>query len=159
MKINRLTPNGWRRIHKGTVLMHLIFTKAEIRTPFRAFWAKVEAGTEMEIDKGYPEGELFIITRGSMISQYNSDWNKSKPAFPHLINLHFKRARIEGFICLDYPDKTPQAMTNLGQWLVEGKLKYRIEVIEGLENALGAVNKNFDGSNRGKLICRISEEP
>ena len=64
MKINRLTPNGWRRIHKGTVLMHLIFTKAEIRTPFRAFWAKVEAGTEMEIDKGHQETELFIIIRG-----------------------------------------------------------------------------------------------
>jgi NADPH-dependent curcumin reductase CurA len=99
------------------------------------------------------------IVQCGMISQYNSDWSKPEPAFPHLINLHFKRARIEGFICLDYPDKTPEALARLGQWLAEGKLKYRIEVVEGLDNAPVAVNKNFDGSNRGKLICKVSEEP
>jgi NADPH-dependent curcumin reductase CurA len=99
------------------------------------------------------------IVQCGMISQYNSDWNEPAPAFPHLINLHFKRARIEGFICLDYPEKTPAALQSMGQWLAEGKLKYRVEVIDGLENAPSAVNKNFDGTNTGKLICKVSEEP
>ncbi len=43
--------------------------------------------------------------------------------------------------------------------MADGKLKYRVEVIDGLENAPVAVNKNFDGTNRGKLICKVSEEP
>ncbi len=99
------------------------------------------------------------IVQCGMISQYNSDWNTLEPAFPHLINLHFNRARIEGFIWLDYEDKTPEALKDLGRWVAEGKLEYRTQLIEGLENAPGAVNRNFDGSNKGKLICKVSEEP
>lgn len=99
------------------------------------------------------------IVQCGMISQYNADWMGKEPSYPHLINLHFKRARIEGFICLDYPDRTPEAMSDLGQWLAEGKIQYRVQVVDGLENAPGAVNKNFDGSNKGKLIVKVSEEP
>jgi NADPH-dependent curcumin reductase CurA len=99
------------------------------------------------------------IIQCGMISQYNDDWLTEGPRLPHLINLHFKRARLEGFICLDYPEQTPKAMSDLGGWLAEDKLKYRIEIIDGLENAPKAVNKNFDGSNRGKLIAKITEEP
>jgi mannose-6-phosphate isomerase-like protein (cupin superfamily) len=64
MKIGHLTEEGWKRIHSGTVLAHFSLSKAEIRAPFRVFWAKVEAGTEMTVDTGHPEGELFIITSG-----------------------------------------------------------------------------------------------
>ena len=31
--------------------------------------------------------------------------------------------------------------------------------VDGIENAPVAVNKNFDGTNTGKLICKVSEEP
>ena len=64
MKIKRLTQDSWRPIHNGTVLIHRAFMETEIRAPFRMFWAKMEAGTEMEIDKGHPKTELFVIIRG-----------------------------------------------------------------------------------------------
>jgi NADPH-dependent curcumin reductase len=34
-----------------------------------------------------------------------------------------------------------------------------VEVVNGLENAAEAVNKLFDGSNQGKLMVKVSEEP
>ena len=94
-----------------------------------------------------------------MISQCSSDLNNPEPSLPHLINLHYRRARLEGFKWLDFPEKTSEALQNLGSWLAMGELKYRVEMIDGLQNAPGAVNKNFDGSNRAKLICKVSEEP
>lgn len=92
-----------------------------------------------------------------MISQYND----SEPV-TRLANFHqvlFKRVRMEGFIVLDYLDRVMQAMTDLGTWLLEGKIRYRVDVVEGLESAPAALNQLFEGSNRGKLIVRISQEP
>ena len=48
-----------------------------------------------------------------------------------------------------------EAMTALGRWYVEGKIKYRVDVVEGLEQTPRAVNKLFDGSNQGKLVVKI----
>ena len=92
-----------------------------------------------------------------MISQYNATAPVSGPA--NLINVLLKRAQIKGFICIDHMDRANAAMTDLGQWLAEGQIKYRVEVVNGLENAAEAVNKLFDGSNQGKLMVKVSEEP
>jgi NADPH-dependent curcumin reductase CurA len=51
------------------------------------------------------------------------------------------------------------AMAGLGRWLAEGKIQYRVDVVDGLENAAEALNRLFDGSNEGKLIVKVSEEP
>ncbi len=40
-----------------------------------------------------------------------------------------------------------------------GKLRYRVDVVDGLESAPTSLNKLFDGSNKGKLIVKVSEEP
>lgn len=92
-----------------------------------------------------------------MISQYNTSELVSGPR--NFVNILYKRARIEGFIVLDYLDRVMEAMTDLGTWLFEGKLQYKVDIVDGLENAPKAVNMLFDGSNRGKLIVKISEEP
>ncbi len=49
--------------------------------------------------------------------------------------------------------------SQLSQWFKEGRIRYRVEVVEGLENAPTAINKLFDGSHKGKLIVKVSEEP
>ena len=70
-----------------------------------------------------------------------------------------KRARVEGFIVLDYMARYPEAIEALGKWMAEGEIKYRLDIVDGLENAPREINKLFNGSNRGKLIVRVSEEP
>jgi NADPH-dependent curcumin reductase CurA len=74
-------------------------------------------------------------------------------------NILTQRARIEGFIVLDYVDRFQKAIEDLRKWLAEGKIKYRVDLVDGLENVPRAINKLFDGGNKGKLIVKISEEP
>jgi NADPH-dependent curcumin reductase CurA len=91
-----------------------------------------------------------------MISQYNAD--QPAPGPRNLANLISKRARMEGFLCTDYSNRAQEAFTEMIGWLMQGKLKYRVDVVEGLENAPKALKKLFDGSNSGKLIVQVGAE-
>jgi NADPH-dependent curcumin reductase len=91
-----------------------------------------------------------------LISQYNA--TEPVPGPHNLINLVYKRAKLEGFLALDYFDRAQEALADLSEWYAQGKIQYRVDVIEGLENAPSAINKLFDGTNQGKLIIKVSEE-
>ncbi len=91
-----------------------------------------------------------------MIAQYNEAALPPGPRF--LVSLLTQRARMEGFIVLDYVDRYPEAFAALGAWMAEGRLKYRVDIVDGLERAPEAVNRLFDGTNAGKLIVRVSDE-
>ncbi len=92
-----------------------------------------------------------------MISQYNATGRVPGPG--NFINLLVQRARVEGFIVLDYLSRAREAMHDLTDWFAAGRIKYRVDVVDGLENAPAALNRLFDGTNKGKLIVRVSEEP
>ncbi len=91
-----------------------------------------------------------------MISQYNAGIPVPGPS--NLANLIMYRARMEGFLCTDYMNRAEEAFTAMIGWLLQGKLKYRVDVVQGLENAPGALRKLFDGSNAGKLIVQVGAE-
>jgi len=87
------------------------------------------------------------------ISTYNATEPPKGPA--NYLALLVQRARMEGFLVMDYHARYPEAQAELGRWLGEGKLRYREEVIEGLENAPKALLRLFDGSNTGKLMVKV----
>jgi NADPH-dependent curcumin reductase CurA len=89
-----------------------------------------------------------------LIAQYNA--TEPVPGPYNFVNILVKRARVEGFIVLDYLPRAQEAFADLGKWYLEGKLKYRVDVVEGLEHAPQAINRLFEGSNTGKLILKIS---
>jgi NADPH-dependent curcumin reductase len=89
-----------------------------------------------------------------LISQYNA--TAPVPGPYNLVNLLAKRAKMQGFIVTDYMPRAQEAMQDLGAWFQQGKLKYRVDVVEGLKNAPSALSKLFDGSNQGKLIIKVS---
>ncbi len=97
------------------------------------------------------------IVMCGMISQYNLDKPMPGPYF--LANAITKRARLEGFIVFDYYDRAHEAVKELVAWHSQGKIKYRVDVVKGLENAPESLNRLFDGSNRGKLLVEVLEEP
>ena len=70
-----------------------------------------------------------------------------------------KRLRVQGFLILDYFSQSHIAIKDIGQWLQQGKIKYALEIVEGLENAPKALQKLFDGDKKGKLLVKVSEEP
>ena len=92
-----------------------------------------------------------------LISQYNAA--QPVPGPYNLAQLIIKRARLEGFLVSDYMPRALEAIMEMGKWWMEGKLKYRVDVVEGLEHTPAALNKLFDGSNQGKLIVKVSDEP
>ena len=92
-----------------------------------------------------------------MISQYNA--SAPVPGPSNLIMVLVKRAMMKGFICFDHMDRYEAALADLRRWHAEGQIKHRVDVVNGLENAAEAVNKLFNGSNQGKLIVKVSEEP
>jgi NADPH-dependent curcumin reductase CurA len=66
---------------------------------------------------------------------------------------------VEGFIILDYAARFDVAYRDLAKWLSEGKIQYRVDSNDGLDNAPSSINKLFDGSNKGKLIVKVSDKP
>jgi NADPH-dependent curcumin reductase CurA len=92
-----------------------------------------------------------------LISQYNEWGAPTGPA--NFGNILIKRARVEGFIVLDYAARFPEAGMQIIQWLMQGKLKYRLDMVDGLRDAPRALNRLFDGANIGKLLVKVSEEP
>ncbi len=91
-----------------------------------------------------------------MISTYNAT---GAPRGTALTNILMKRARIEGFIILDYFPRLAEFQAEMAKWLSEGKIKYDVHVVEGLENALSALDLLFTGGNTGKLLVKVSDEP
>jgi hypothetical protein len=92
-----------------------------------------------------------------LISQYNELVPPPGPRF--IGNVLIRRARIEGFIVMDYQQRFPEALGPLARWMAEGRLLYRTDIVEGLERAPTAVNRLFDGANMGKLLVRVSDDP
>lgn len=91
-----------------------------------------------------------------LIASYNDPKGGGAPRFYH--NLLMKRATVQGFIILDYLPRFAEALGPLARLHREGRLQYRVDVQQGLENAPQSLRKLFDGSNRGKLIVQIAEE-
>jgi hypothetical protein len=90
-----------------------------------------------------------------LISGYNVDGKIPGPSnFPAIL---VRRLRVEGFIILDYAKRFPEAGMQLAQWMMEGKLKARETVVEGLERAPESLNLLFDGGNTGKLVVKIAD--
>lgn len=90
------------------------------------------------------------------ISQYNA--TEVVPGPSNYMSLLVNRARMEGFLIFDYQKQFPAAQAELGQWIREGKIHSKSDVVEGLENAPRALLRLFDGSNTGKLLVKISSE-
>ena len=87
-----------------------------------------------------------------LISQYND----AKPGpGPNLGSLLVNRALIQGMIVFDHTDRLPDFLRDMSQWLRDGKIRYREDVIEGLENAPRAFVGLFKGENIGKRIVKL----
>jgi NADPH-dependent curcumin reductase CurA len=88
------------------------------------------------------------------IAHYNDALPARGPA--NYLALVMKRGRMEGFIVLDYLARAGEAVTALSGWLRDGRLKDRVDVVQGLENAPAALLRLFEGKNQGKQLVRLA---
>jgi NADPH-dependent curcumin reductase CurA len=70
-----------------------------------------------------------------------------------------KRLTLRGFIVSDFAAQFPQFLADMSTWLKEGKVKYREDVTDGLENAPRELIGLLRGENFGKEIIRVGPTP
>ncbi len=88
------------------------------------------------------------------ISQYNLA--KPEPG-PPLVYLLVKQARAEGFLVFQFADRFREGIAQMAQWIKEGKLKYREEIVEGFENTPRAFIGVLKGENTGKMLVKVPD--
>ncbi|MEO1515058.1 MAG: NADP-dependent oxidoreductase [Bacteroidota bacterium] len=104
------------------------------------------------------DAALANITRGARIpicgaiSQYN---NRQIQGPVNYLSLLINRARMEGFIVMDYAKDYTKAAMEMGQWMAQGKLKSKEDIYEGIENFRETFLRLFSGEKLGKLVLKV----
>lgn len=70
-------------------------------------------------------------------------------------HLLVKSARMEGFLVFDYESRTQEAVSHLAQWVRAGKLRYREDILDGLDKAPDSIAGLYRGENLGKRLIRL----
>jgi NADPH-dependent curcumin reductase CurA len=101
------------------------------------------------VDKMNAHGRIVVC---GMIADYGKD---VPDAGPNWIPIIKKRLTISGFAMPDHFSQVPELLGKLTPYVMQGKIKHRAHVLEGLESAIGGLNLFFTGDNKGKLIVRL----
>jgi NADPH-dependent curcumin reductase len=94
-----------------------------------------------------------------LIAQYNATELPPGPnRLPLLMrNVLTKRLIIRGFIVTDFAARFPDFIRDMPQWMKEGRIKYREDIAEGLENAPQTFMGLLKGKNFGKQLVRVGK--
>ena len=68
------------------------------------------------------------------------------------------RLTLRGFIVGDFADQQAEFLREMGAWVREGRVRYREDIVEGLENAPRAFIGLLRGENFGKLVVRVAPD-
>jgi len=102
-----------------------------------------------------------INTRGRVavcgqISEYGVE---DPPPGPRWMGqLVLKQAKVEGFLVQQFADRFEDGRRQMGAWLRENRIKYREDVVDGIENAPSAFIGMLKGDNIGKRLLRVGEQ-
>lgn len=88
-----------------------------------------------------------------LISQYNAT---GPVAGPDLRPVLTSRALIQGFIVSDHMARVGAFLADASGWLREGRLRYREDIVDGLDRAPEAFLRLFRGDHVGKLLVRVA---
>ncbi len=92
-----------------------------------------------------------------MISAYNNKGARSEPVTA-LANMIYNRVTMKGFVVYEFAGIREQFLTDMRGWLASGQLVARETIVDGIENAPGALIGLFTGQNIGKMLVRLSPE-
>ena len=94
------------------------------------------------------------IVACGMISQYNLE---EPEGVKNLSTMVGNKVKMQGFIVSDYMDLQPEFFAEMSKWMANGKIKYREDIIRGVENAPAAFIGMLKGKNFGKQVIQISD--
>jgi NADPH-dependent curcumin reductase len=70
-----------------------------------------------------------------------------------------KRVTARGFIVSDFSGKYAAAMRRMGDWVRAGRVKYKEDIVEGIDSAPRAFIGILRGENFGKMLVRLAPDP
>jgi NADPH-dependent curcumin reductase CurA len=88
-----------------------------------------------------------------LVSQYNATEPYGVKSFASLL---VNRVKLQGFIVSDHLDRWPVALRELTSWVVEGKVRYKETIAEGLRDAPRAFIGMLKGENIGKQLVKLA---
>ncbi len=94
-----------------------------------------------------------IVVCGA-ISQYNATAPIKGPS--NYLSLLVNRARMEGMVVFDYADRYAEAAREMAGWMMQGKLKSKEDIVEGLDTFPETLLMLFKGENHGKLVLKVA---
>ena len=95
-----------------------------------------------------------------LVAHYNATGLPSGPNQAPLLMTTMLRNRLtfRGFLVGDFAAQKPEFLREMGALLREGRVKYREDIVDGLDNAVRAFQGLLRGENFGKLLVRVAPE-
>jgi NADPH-dependent curcumin reductase len=90
-----------------------------------------------------------------LIAQYNM--TMPMPG-PDMFSVLRKRLLLRGFIVSDFAGKQADFLREMGEWVGSGRIKYREDIVDGLEKAPAAFLGLLQGRNFGKMLVKLAAE-
>jgi len=90
------------------------------------------------------------------ISQYNNKVRIKGPS--NYLSLLVNRATMQGMVVMDYAKDYRRAAQEMGGWIMQGKLKSKEAIYDGIENFYETFGRLFSGDKRGKLVLKVIED-
>src|ERR1700686_1826419 len=93
-----------------------------------------------------------------MISAYNNFGAISEPVTT-LSNMIYNRLTMKGFVVFDFEPLQAQFLADMKRWLKDGRIRYRSTILQGIEQAPSALIGLFNGTNAGKMLVQLAQQP
>jgi NADPH-dependent curcumin reductase CurA len=65
---------------------------------------------------------------------------------------------VQGFLIFDHVQRYPEALRELESWVRNGQIRYREDILDGIEQAPGSIAGLYRGENLGKRLIRIAPD-
>ena len=98
------------------------------------------------------KGARIVVCGTASVANWEP-WPHGPRVERHLLN---KAARMQGFLVWDYEHRYEEAITRLAGWVRDGRLRYREEIIHGIEQAPGSIASLYRGENNGKRLIQLN---
>jgi len=79
-------------------------------------------------------------------------WPNGPRVERHLLN---KAAKMQGFLVWEYEQRYEEAVQRLASWIRDGRLRYREDILDGIESAPDSIAGLYRGENMGKRLIRL----
>jgi hypothetical protein len=100
------------------------------------------------------KGARIVVCGTASVASWDP-WPHGPRVERHLLN---KAARMQGFLVWDYEHRYEEAVARLAAWVRTGQLRYREDILDGIEQAPDAIAGLYRGENNGKRLIRLRHD-